>query len=297
MVKETKAKQLRKMLKGDKLILVAGAHDGLSAKLAERNGFHAIWASGLGISAVQTVPDASILTMTEFLQAALVMNEACDLPIIADCDSGYGNVHNIVRMVEKYESAGIAGVCIEDKVYPKLNSFDNREQKLVLIEDFCAKIRAAKATKQDPDFVLIARVEALIAGLGQDEAQKRARAYAVAGADAILIHSKQKTVDEIAEFIRRWDLDVPIVLVPTKYPDITFADLERMGVRMSIYANQALRVSVSAIDNVLKRIVEAGSTKDIEGEIASVEEIFELQGVPEMKLKELEFYHEKTISS
>lgn len=297
MVKETKASQLRKMLNGTKLILVAGAHDGLTAKLAERNGFHAVWASGLGISAIQTVPDASILTMTELLQAAIVMNDACNLPIIADCDSGFGNIHNVVRMVEKYEGAGIAGVCIEDKVYPKINSFDNGQQKLVSIEDFCAKIRAAKATQKDSDFVLLARVEALIAGLGQDEAYNRACAYAQAGADAILIHFKQKTVDEIAEFMSRWNLDVPIVLVPTKYPDITFNELEFLGVRMSIYANQALRGSVSAIDSILKRIMEKGSTRDIEGEIASIEDIFELQDIPKMKQKELKFHKPKNATT
>jgi phosphoenolpyruvate phosphomutase len=290
-----KSSQLRALLNSEELILVAGAHDGISAKLAEKNGFHAIWASGLGISAVQTVPDASILTMTEFLQAAIVMNESCNIPIIADCDSGYGNVHNVVRMIEKYEKSGIAGVCIEDKVYPKINSFDNSQQKLVSIYDFTAKIRAAKATQQNPDFVLIARVEALIAGLGQNEAYIRARAYAEAGADAILIHSKQKNVDEIAEFMSRWDMDVPVVVVPTKYPDVSFLDLKNMGVRMSIYANQALRVSVSAVDDVFKNIIKAGTTKDIESKIASVQEIFELQGVPEMKAKEKEFYQKDLI--
>lgn len=290
LIRETKARKLRKLLNGDKLVLVAGAHDGLSAKLAQKNGFHAIWASGLGISAVHTVPDASILTMTEFLQAAIVMNESCDLPVIADCDSGYGNVHNVVRMVEKYEAGGIAGVCIEDKVFPKLNSFDSGSQKLVSIEEFCAKIRAAKATQKDPDFVVIARVEALIAGLGQDEAYQRAKAYSEAGADAILIHSKQKTPNEIIEFLNRWDIDIPIVVVPTKYPNITFEELEKLGVRMSVYANQALRVTASAIDQVYKRIMQEGSTKSIESEIASVEEIFELQGVPNMKKRELEFY-------
>jgi len=141
------------------------------------------------------------------------------------------------------------------------------------------------------------RVEALIAGMGQDEAYNRACAYAQAGADAILIHSKQKTVDEIAEFMSRWNLDVPIVLVPTKYPDITFNELEFLGVRMSIYANQALRGSVSAIDSILKRIMEKGSTRDIEEEIASIEDIFELQDISKMKQKELKFHKPKNATT
>ena len=168
-MKNRKSSIFRDALNSKGLVKVAGAHDGLSAKLAEKNGFNAVWASGLGISAVQTVPDASILTMTEFLEAAVIMNESCNLPVIADCDSGYGNIHNVTRMIKKYEAAGIAGVCIEDKVYPKLNSFDDRQQILVSTEEFCAKIRAAKMAQQNDDFVLIARVEALIAKLGQEQ--------------------------------------------------------------------------------------------------------------------------------
>ena len=280
---KSKAKILRELLNGDKLVVVAGAHDGISAKIAEKNGFHAIWASGLGVSAVQTVPDASILTMTDFLNYAIIMNESTNLPVIADVDSGYGNIHNVIRLVRKYESSGIAGICIEDKVYPKLNSFDNGKQLLVSVEEFQAKIKAAKYTQKDPDFLVIARVEALIAGLGQEEAYYRAKSYAEAGADAILIHSKQKDPSEIIKFVSRWDLDVPIVAVPTKYPNITMNELETIGVKMVIYANQALRGSVNAMDHVLKSIMKEKSTQAIEGEIVTIDEIFNLQEVPAMK--------------
>src|SRR5690606_29970523 len=132
------------------------------------------------------------------------------------------------RMVKKYESLGIAGVCIEDKVYPKINSFDDRQQILVSIEEFCAKIRAAKLAQESNDFVLIARVEALIAKLGQEEAYNRAKAYANAGADAILIHSKEHTPDEIIHFVKKWDLKTPLVVVPTKYPSISMKELEEI---------------------------------------------------------------------
>lgn len=285
-----KSEILRKAFNSPGLIKVAGAHDGLSAKLAEQNGFDAIWASGLGISAVQTVPDASILTMTEFLDAAIVMNESCNLPVIADCDSGYGNIHNVTRMVNKYEAAGIAGVCIEDKVYPKLNSFDDREQILVSTEEFCAKIRAAKLAQKSEDFVVIARVEALIAKLGQKEAFTRGKAYAQAGADAILIHSKEKTPDEIIEFIQNWDLDTPIVVVPTKYPNISMNELEELGIKVSIYANQALRATYKAIDDTFKSIISNESTLPIEDHISTVDDIFRIQNVPEMKQLEHKIY-------
>ncbi|MFZ3579526.1 phosphoenolpyruvate mutase [Virgibacillus sp. DJP39] len=283
---QNKNKTLRDLLNTKKLSKVAGAHDGLSAKLAEKNGFDAIWASGLGISAIQTVPDASILTMTEFLEAAIIMNDSCNIPVIADCDSGFGNIHNVDRMIKKYESSGISGVCLEDKVFPKLNSFDDREQLLVSSKEFCAKIKTAKDSRVDNDFVIIARVEALIAGLGQDEAYNRAKAYSEAGADAILIHSKQKNPNEIVEFIKRWDLSTPLVVVPTKYPSITMGELENLGVRFSIYANQSLRASVKAMDEVLSNIMKNGSTEPIENKISNVSDIFDLQDIPKMKKRE-----------
>ncbi|QQD82729.1 isocitrate lyase/phosphoenolpyruvate mutase family protein [Bacillus siamensis] len=283
MVKNRKSSIFRDALNSKGLVKVAGAHDGLSAKLAEKNGFNAVWASGLGISAVQTVPDASILTMTEFLEAAVIMNESCNLPVIADCDSGYGNIHNVTRMIKKYEAAGIAGVCIEDKVYPKLNSFDDRQQILVSTEEFCAKIRAAKMAQQNDDFVLIARVEALIAKLGQEEAYTRAKAYVHAGADAILIHSKEKSPDEIIEFVNNWDVDAPLVVVPTKYPTLSMEQLEKLGVKVSIYANQALRASVKAINDTFESIINNKSSLQIENDIVSVNEIFDIQDVPGMK--------------
>ncbi|WP_066506643.1 isocitrate lyase/phosphoenolpyruvate mutase family protein [Abyssisolibacter fermentans] len=285
-----KSRILRSALENEGLVKIAGAHDGLSAKLAEKHGFDAIWASGLGISTVQTVPDASILTMTDFLNSAIIMNESCNLPVIADCDSGYGNIHNVTRLVKKYESAGIAGVCIEDKVYPKLNSFDDRQQLLVSIEEFCAKIRVAKLAQQTKEFVVIARVEALIAKLGQEEAYNRAKAYANVGADAILIHSKEKTPDEIIEFINNWDIQTPLVVVPTKYPSITMEQLEDLGVKASIYANQALRATYRAIEDVFESIMKNKTTIQIENEIASVEDIFDIQGVPEMKQLEEKAY-------
>jgi phosphoenolpyruvate phosphomutase len=282
-----KAGLLRNLLEGERLVVAAGVNDGLSAKLAERHGFHALWASGLGISAAHAVPDASILSMAEFLQAAAIMNEACGLPVIADCDSGYGNIHNVQRMVDQYERAGIAGVCIEDQIFPKRNSLDqDGAQVLLPMDEFGIKIRAAKRAQASEDFVVIARVEALIADRGQEEAYQRASAYAEAGADVILIHSRKTHPGEIAEFASRWDLDVPLAVVPTNYPSVTMGELEELGIRIVIYANQALRASVRASDDALRSIMDMQSSSGIEDRLASVEEIFELQEVARMNAEE-----------
>src|SRR6185503_10335128 len=138
------------------------AHHGLGAKLIEKNGFDAVWASGLEISSSHAVPDANILTMTENLQAAAGMNEATSLPVICDCDTGYGNAQNVSHMVKKYEAAGIAAVVIEDKLFPKVNSFVPGRQELASVEEFMGKLEAAKHAQKNPDFMVIARVEALI---------------------------------------------------------------------------------------------------------------------------------------
>lgn len=274
---------LKKLLNGEKIIKIAGAHDGLSAKISERNGFDAVWASGFGISATQTVPDASILSMKEFLDAADIMNQSTNIPIIADCDSGYGNIHNVIHMIKKYENTGISGVCIEDKVFPKINSFSKNKQQLVSIDEFCNKIRAAKDAQVDPNFVVIARVESLIAGETMENALIRAKHYADAGADAILIHSKKSTPNEIFEFCNMWDDRKPLVVVPTKYPDVDLQTLEKSGIKAAIFANQALRASVKITDYVLSKIAQQGTSINIEEEISSVQEIFELQNMSQFK--------------
>ena len=218
--------RLRALIESNKIIKVGGAFDAMSAKLVENNGFDAIWAGSFSISAINAVPDASILTMTEFFEAASKMAYACNIPVIADCDTGYGGPDNVRHLVKKYENAGIAGISIEDKVFPKQNSLlENASHELLSEKDFVDKIIAAVESKQNKNFLIIARVEALISGMGMDEALKRASAYERAGADAILIHSKQKTPDEIFQFMELWNGKIPIVVVPTTYDTVKIDDL------------------------------------------------------------------------
>ena len=162
---------LRNELESNPILKVGGAFDAMSAKLVENSGFDAIWAGSFGISATHALPDASILTMTEFLNVASNMEDACDIPIIADCDTGFGGPSNVSHMVKKYEKAGVAAVCIEDKTFPKQNSFlENSKQELLPEKEFVAKIIAAKEAKENSNFMIIGRTEALISGLGMKEA-------------------------------------------------------------------------------------------------------------------------------
>lgn len=284
---DSKARILRKLFASDKVIRIVGAHNALGAKLIERAGFDGVWASGLEISTSQGVPDANILTMTDFLNVTSSMAESVEIPLIADCDTGFGNSNNVIQMIKKYEAAGIAAVCIEDKHFPKVNSFIAGRQELSPISEFMGKILAAKNAQVSKDFMVIARVEALIAGWGMEEALRRANAYVEAGADAILIHSKSKSINEITEFSKKWSRKVPLVVVPTTYYETPIEAFKKLNIKMVIYANHGIRASIRAMQDVFIRIQREGSTKSVENNIASMQEVFDLQGMPKMKENEL----------
>ncbi len=280
---------LRAKLKEKKILKVAGAFDSMSAKLVELSNFDAVWAGSFAISATHALPDASILTMTEFLAAASSMADACSIPIIADCDTGFGGPSNVSHLVKKYEKAGIAAICIEDKIFPKQNSLlKEGKQELLSEKDFVAKIIAGKAAKNNPDFMIISRIESLIAGHGVKEAVKRATAYELAGADAILIHSKKNTPDEIFEFCNTWNGDIPIIAIPTTYPTVTLDELQNNNIKMVIYANQSLRAAHWAMAEHLNQLSTAKSLSEVKTNLTPMEDIFHLQEMYEIKQQELD---------
>jgi phosphoenolpyruvate phosphomutase len=285
------ATRLRALLQRPGIIKAVGAHDALSAKLIQLAGFDAIWASGFAISAsLKCIPDASFITSSEQLEVERNMAEAITIPIIADVDTGYGNALNVMRTVNEQERAGVAAISIEDNVYPKRCSFyAGVRRELIPIEEHCGKIRAAKAAQTIPDFVVIARTEALIAGWGQEEALKRAEAYAEAGADAVLIHSKSPTFDELKTVAKAWSGRVPLVVVPTIFDGVTTAELEDAGFKIVIYANQMVRASIRAMRDaldVIKKDTRPGSVND---RIVKLKEVYDIVGVPQMEEDERRF--------
>jgi len=274
----TNSENLRKRIETKPIVKVGGAYDALSAKLVETSGFDAIWAGSFAISATHALPDASILTMTDFLRVAENMVDSCNIPVIADCDTGFGGPANVSHAVKKYEKAGVAGMSIEDKIFPKQNSLlKNSIQKLLPEKDFVAKIIAAKESKKDPNFMIIARTEALIAEKGMDEALRRAKAYEKAGADAILIHSKKNTPNEIFEFSEKWNEGIPLVVVPTSYPSVKISELISRKIKMVIFANQSLRVAHYVISKALKEIIQNESLDEVKINMSSMEDVFDLQ--------------------
>jgi len=278
----SRSAKLRQMLLSDQLEFLMEAHSGLSARIVREAGFSGIWASGLSISAQLGVRDNNEASWTQVVDVLEFMADASDLPILLDGDTGYGNFNNMRRLVRKLEQRGIAGVCIEDKQFPKTNSFLNGErQPLAEMDEFAGKIKAGKDTQTDSNFSIVARVEALIAGWGMDEALRRAEAYRQAGADAILIHSKLSRPDEILQFAREWAGRGPLVIVPTKYYSTPTDVFRQAGISTVIWANHLVRSSTSAMQSVAKEIYENQTLVNVEDRIVSVNEIFRLQDADE----------------
>jgi phosphoenolpyruvate phosphomutase len=285
--KPTRAARLRQMLQSAELEFLMEAHNGLSARIVREAGFKGIWASGLSISAQFGVRDNNEASWTQVVDVLEFMADAGDLPILLDGDTGYGNFNNMRRLVRKLEQRGIAGVCIEDKQFPKTNSFLNGErQPLAEIEEFAGKIAAGKDTQTDSNFCIVARVEALIAGWGMDEALRRAEAYRLAGADAILIHSKLSKPDEILTFAREWGRRSPLVIVPTKYYSTPTDVFRKAGISTVIWANHSIRAATAAMQIVAKEIYTTQTLVNVEDRIASVNEIFRLQDADEYSAAE-----------
>ena len=275
---------LKRLVSRSEIAFLMEAHSALSARIVEEAGFEGIWGSGLTISAAFGVRDNNELSWSQVVDHVAFMAEATSIPLLLDGDTGYGNFNNMRRLVRKLEQVGVAGVTIEDKLFPKTNSFLRSElQPLADIEEFCGKIKAGKDSQTDGDFVLIARVEALIAGWGLAEAIKRAEAYHRAGADAILIHSRQSSPAEVFAFLDEWSNRAPVVLVPTKYWRTPTEDFRARQVSMVIWANHLLRASISAMQSTAAKVRASESLIDVEPNVAPLHDVFRLQGDEELQ--------------
>jgi phosphoenolpyruvate phosphomutase len=292
-----KTTRFRELLHSAQLEFLIEAHNGLSARVGEEAGFAGLWASGLCLSAQYGVRDNNEASWTQVLEMLEFMADATSVPILLDGDTGYGNFNNVRRLVRKLEQRGIAALCIEDKLFPKANSFlDGEVQPLADMDEFAGKIKAGKDAARDQDFVLVARTEALIAGWGLGEALRRSEAYVAAGADAILIHSAQATADEVLAFRSEWGDRAPVLIVPTKYwrtPTQVFRDA---GFSMAIWANQVLRSALAAMQRTARALAREQTAAAVENEIAPLSEVFRLQGVAELQAAETRFLPRATRS-
>lgn len=289
-----RATRFRQMINSDQLEFIMEAHNGLSAKIVEEAGFSGIWASGLSMSAALGVRDNNEASWTQILEVLEFMSDCTSIPILVDGDTGWGNFNNMRRAVTKLCQRNIAAICIEDKIFPKTNSFLGEGQPLADIDEFCGKIKAGKDSQTHEDFSIIARLEALISGLGMAEALKRAEAYHAAGADAVLIHSKQSSADEVLEFAKEWANRCPVVIVPTKYPWTPTDDFRKAGISLAIWANHNMRASITAMRETSRRIFREESIEGVDKEIVKVKEVFELAGNDELSEAEKRYLPSNT---
>lgn len=281
--------RLRRLLQNKPLIRILEAHSGLSGLIVENsriqhNGrteeYDGIWLSSLTDSTLKGKPDIECVDLTSRLHTVNDILEVTTKPIVYDGDSG-GHSEQFVFMVRTLERLGVSAVVIEDKVGLKRNSLleTGNNQAQAPITEMAAKIQQGKRAQISEDFMIIARCESGIAGAGIEDALERAQAYIEAGADAFLMHSKQKSVDEIAAFCagyKKLDRQVPLVVVPSTYPQTTESDLEQMGVNMVIYANHLLRGSYPAMQQVAEQILSAGRALEAEPLCMPIKEIVNL---------------------
>ena len=277
-----KTKLLKKMIESKRLEFLMEGHNGISSKIVEDAGFKGIWGSSLTISASLGLRDNNEASWTQILDVVDFMSDCTTIPILLDGDTGFGNFNNVRRLVIKLEQRGVAGVCIEDKIFPKTNSFIGGEkQPLAEIEEFCGRIKAGKDCQVDSDFSIVARVEAFIAGWGLEETLRRAHAYSESGADAIIIHSKLSNPEDIFSFLEQWDNCKPVIIIPTMYFETPTEEFEKAGVSVVIWANHLFRASVAAMKKISSRINKERTVINIEKNIVPVSEIFRLQDTKE----------------
>jgi len=285
----TRTQHLRSLLCSPELSFLMEAHDALSAAIVEQSGFKGLWASGLSIASSLGFRDANEASWTQVVEVVERMADATTIPILVDGDSGFGNFNNARLAALKLYQRGAGGICIEDKGFPKMNSFVGERHPLADVAEFSGRLRAIKDTVPSDDFVLVARIEALIAGYDQEEALRRAHAYREAGADAILIHSRRSTPDEILAFARGWENRLPVIIVPTKYYRTPVDVYREAGISVAIWANHAMRASVVAMRDVCRRIIDEQGIAGVEGQVATLEDVFGLLRYGELASAELRY--------
>jgi phosphoenolpyruvate phosphomutase len=277
---------LRRLLGSKQIVRVLEAHNGLSALISETarvekqgqaNEFDAMWLSSLTDSTSRGKPDIEAVDVTTRLQTANEILEVTTKPLVFDGDTG-GKPEHLAFTVRSLERLGVSAIIIEDKEGLKRNSLFGTEveQTQSTKEDFSSRIRLAKSSQVTDEFMVIARIESLILDKGLPDALERANAYIEAGADALMIHSRKKTPDEVFEFcraIRSQGETLPIVVVPTSFSTVTESELAGAGVNMVIYANHLIRAAYPKMLEVARSILEHESAGQIETQISSISEI------------------------
>lgn len=282
---------LRRLLAQDRLLVAPGVYDGLSARIAEQAGFEVLYVSGGAVARSMGVPDVGLVSLAETARRLEEIREVTSLPLVADADTGYGNEINVIRTIRMLERAGAAAVHLEDQVTPKkCGHYQGKE--VVDAEEMVRKIRAALDARQDPDFLVIARTDAL-AVLGLDEAIRRARRYAEAGAGMIFVEAPRS--EEELERIAQELAGIPLLVNMFhggKTPLVPAARLEAMGYRLMIVPSDLQRAAIYGMQRAARLLRQRGDTAPMAGEMAGFAERDEIVGLPEVEALETRYLEE-----
>jgi methylisocitrate lyase len=282
-----KTTELRKLIEKKGIIVGPGVYDCLSAKLAEKAGFKLVAITGAGITAsVLGYPDMGLITMTEMLHQVRNILKSVHIPVFADCDTGYGNALNVYRTVQEFEDAGVAGLFIEDQVFPKrCGHFEGKQ--IISTEEMVKKIEAALDARRDPDLVIMARTDARAID-GLDKAIERARAYVKAGADIIFIEAPQ-TVEELRKVAKSVNVPTMANMVEGgKTPLVSVQELEEMGFKLVVFSGSAQKMAIRAMQELFSTLRATGRLDGVLDKVASLSErseILELSKFYEMEKK------------
>lgn len=276
------AKKLRQLISQPGLIVAPGAYDAWSARLIEKAGFPVVYMTGYGVSASAIgQPDIGLLTMTEMVNVARNMVNAINIPLIADGDTGYGGILNVIRTVREYEQAGIAAIQVEDQVYPKRCGHMEGKQ-LVPVEEMITKLRAAVHARKSPDFIIIARTDAR-AVTGLQDAIARANAYAEVGADVIFLEAPE-SVEEMKVIAASIDRPLLANMVESgKTPFLDSNALLEIGYKIIIYPVSSLYTVTKAVARTLQKLKNEGTTRNCMDDMVEFKEFNEMIGVQEQR--------------
>jgi 2-methylisocitrate lyase-like PEP mutase family enzyme len=284
----TPRQTLKQLLKRDKLLVAPGCFDGLSARLVQEAGFEAAYLSGGAVARSMGIPDIGLVTMSESIERAVQAVSAINIPIIADADTGYGNAVNLVRSVREFERAGVAAIHIEDQITPKrCGHLDGKE--VISLEEMTLKLKAALATRSDPDFCIIARTDARGVN-GFEDAVKRANAFAKLGVDAIFFEAPQSEA-ELEEVPKRVP-NIPLlvnVFKGGKTPMLPMERLEKMGFRIAIYPSETQRAAIHAMRSTLSTLKREGTTESIDANLTTFKDRDKVVGLDDWNKIEREF--------
>ena len=283
-------KSLKSLISKNELVRLFGSNNAIIATLVEEAGFEGVWLSSFEAHASCRLPDADLLTVSDYSNMCSKIFDRVSIPILMDGDAGGGSPINTIRMVREYEKNGAFGICIEDNKYPKRCSFYSGVKRELEDPRYHAmKIKAAKDNVIKDDFMIVARTESLIVGNSIKDAIDRSNIYIDHGADAILIHHKGDTPDKIFEFSDKFNHKVPLICVPTSYNQVTEKQLIDNGFSVVIYANYGIRAAVKAVSEILKTVAESGTLSSANDRVVSMEEIFRLICVDELKKNEVKY--------